>query len=82
MFTVYALHSPSSDKLYIGFTSDLDLRLLSHNHLSKKGFTVKHRPWVLFHTENFENKAEAMKRERQLKSFKGREFLRSKLKSR
>jgi len=81
MFIVYALHSPSSDLLYIGFSNDLEQRLLSHNHLSRKGFTVKYRPWILFHTENFTIKAEAIKRERQLKSFKGREFLRSKLKS-
>ncbi|HEY5823049.1 MAG TPA: GIY-YIG nuclease family protein [Cyclobacteriaceae bacterium] len=57
----------------------MDQRLLSHNQLSKKGFTVKYRPWVLFYTESYETKTEAIRREKQLKSFKGREFLRSHL---
>ena len=80
MFIVYALHSVQFDKIYIGFTSNLEERLLSHNQLSKKGYTVKYRPWELFYTENCETKAEAMKRENQLKSARGREFLRSRLK--
>jgi len=29
MFLVYALHSPVFDKIYIGFTSDLNQRLLT-----------------------------------------------------
>jgi putative endonuclease len=51
----------------------LDQRLLSHNQLANKGFTVKYRPWELFYSENFEIKSEAIRREKQLKSFKGRE---------
>ncbi|NBP70995.1 MAG: GIY-YIG nuclease family protein, partial [Cytophagia bacterium] len=39
MFTVYALHSPAHDKLYIGFTSDIEKRLASHNALATKGYT-------------------------------------------
>jgi len=37
MFTVYALYSESSDKIYIGYTSDLEARMLSHNELATKG---------------------------------------------
>jgi len=75
MFTVYALYSPSHQKIYIGFTSDLEQRLLSHNSLGKKGWTIKYRPWKLAYTEEFETKKEAMRREKQLKSAKGREFI-------
>ena len=80
MFVVYALHSAQFNKIYIGFTSNLEQRMLSHNQLSKKGYTLKYRPWELFYFENFETKSEAMKREKQLKSAQGREFLRSLLK--
>ncbi|MCF8338635.1 MAG: GIY-YIG nuclease family protein, partial [Bacteroidales bacterium] len=52
MYTVYVLYSPNYDRLYIGFTSDLENRLLSHNSLAKKGFTAKFRPWKLIHTED------------------------------
>ncbi|MGY6522428.1 MAG: GIY-YIG nuclease family protein [Mongoliitalea sp.] len=63
MFTVYALFSPNFNKIYVGFTSNLEQRLLSHNELGKKGWTIKYRPWLLFHTEKFETKTQAMIRE-------------------
>jgi len=40
MFTVYVLYSPAHDKIYIGYTSNLEQRFLSHNELGKKGHTV------------------------------------------
>lgn len=43
MFTVYALHSPDYEKIYIGHTSNLDQRMLSHNKLGK-GWTKSYRP--------------------------------------
>ncbi|MFD2532750.1 GIY-YIG nuclease family protein [Gracilimonas halophila] len=75
MFTVYALYSPDHEKIYIGYTSNLEQRLLSHNKLGKKGWTIKFRPWELVFTEEFENKKEAMNREKQLKTAKGREYV-------
>jgi putative endonuclease len=36
---------------------------------------VKYRPWNLIHQEHFDTKREAMMREKQLKSAKGREFI-------
>ena len=79
MFTTYVLYSEKYDKIYIGFTSDLDQRLLSHNQLATKGWTIKFRPWKLIHKEEFETKSEAMKREKQLKSSRGRAFIRTKI---
>ncbi len=78
-FTVYVLYSKTHDKIYVGFTSDLDNRLLSHNELATKGWTIKFRPWVVVHTESFQSKKEAMTREKQLKSARGREFIKSKI---
>ena len=74
MFNTYILYSVNYDKIYIGFTSDIEQRLLSHNEFSKKGWTIKFRPWVLVYSEEFEEKSAAMKREQQLKSAKGRLF--------
>ena len=75
MFTVYVLYSQKFDKIYIGYTSDLANRFLSHNELATKGHTVKYRPWVIAHSEEFKTKAEARKRETQLKTGRGREFV-------
>ena len=77
MFTVYVLHSEKFNKIYIGFTSDLETRLNSHNHLATKGYTIKYRPWKVIYTEEFSDKAKAMKREKELKSSNGRAFIRS-----
>ena len=76
-FYTYVLFSESFNKIYIGFTSDIDKRLLSHNSLAKKGWTIKFRPWKLIYSEVYNSKKGAMKREKQLKSAKGREFIRN-----
>jgi putative endonuclease len=78
-FTVYVLYSEKFDKIYIGFTSDLENRLVSHNKLATKGWTIKFRPWKVIHTEIFHKKKDALAREKQLKSALGREFIRSTL---
>jgi putative endonuclease len=72
MFIVYILYSREHGKTYVGYTSDLEQRLRSHNELGKRGWTIKYRPWELIHTEEYENKSEAIKRERWLKSGFGR----------
>jgi putative endonuclease len=75
-YYVYILFSPSSNRIYIGYTSDIEGRLLSHNKLAAKGWTIRFRPWTLVHSELFTTKREAMVREKQLKSAKGRDFIR------
>jgi len=81
MFTVYVLYSKGYDKIYIGFTSNLEQRLRSHNELGKKGWTIKFRPWQVIHTEIFQSKSEAMKREKALKTATGRNFIWSLIKA-
>jgi putative endonuclease len=75
MFKVYVLYSPKHHKIYIGFTSDLENRMDSHNSYSKKGYTAKFRPWEIVFTEDYEVKKEATNREKQLKTANGREFI-------
>jgi putative endonuclease len=76
-YTVYVLYSERFNKHYVGFTSDLEARIKSHNELSTKGYTKKNRPWKLIYTEEYESKKAAMQREKFLKSGKGREFIKS-----
>jgi len=75
MFTVYALYSSSHNKIYIGFSSDVARRLISHNHPNNKGWTAKFKPWVIIFSENFDSKSDAMIREKELKSYQGRQFI-------
>jgi len=71
----YVIYSPKNDKIYIGYSANPANRFIAHNHPKNKGFTKKFQPWVLIHIEKFDSKHEAMVREKQLKSHKGRDFI-------
>ncbi len=73
-FTVYILFSEKFNKHYTGFTSNLEQRLLSHNELGKD-WTAKYRPWKIIFTKNFDNKTDALKFEKWLKSGFGRAYV-------
>lgn len=75
MFTVYVLKSEKNGKCYIGYTGkDAVVRLNEHNAGSNK-YTRQNSPFILLYTEEYEEKADAMKREKFLKSGQGRKFL-------
>ncbi|MBC2602574.1 GIY-YIG nuclease family protein [Puniceicoccus vermicola] len=73
MFHVYILENPKG-RLYIGHTEDIQRRLGQHNspegkeHLGK--YTHRNGPWKLIASEDFDSRADAMKREKQLKAWK------------
>lgn len=75
MYTVYLIWSESLQKTYTGFTSNLPERLQAHNHLATKGWTLHGRPWVLLHQEVFQTKAEALEKEKWLKTGAGRQWI-------
>jgi putative endonuclease len=74
-YYVYVLYSEKFDKIYVGMTSDLEKRVFAHNNLPK-GWTKSFRPWKLIFSETFAEKAEALKREKALKTHQGRAFIR------
>ena len=76
IFTVYILHSSTSQKHYTGFTSNLAQRLLSHNELGKD-WTANYRPWQLIYSKEFATKKEAMEYEKWLKTGAGRDFVKA-----
>ncbi|MBI3484214.1 MAG: GIY-YIG nuclease family protein [Acidobacteria bacterium] len=74
MYFAYVLRSLSCNRLYVGSTSQLQVRVSQHN----EGISspTKHwRPWELVHSEEFKTRAEAMRRERFWKTGRGREEL-------
>ncbi len=71
----YILHSPSSNKFYIGHTTEpIEERLRKHN-TNHKGFTGKYQDWIIVYVENFQSKNEAYAREREVKSWKSRRMI-------
>lgn len=81
MYTTYVLYSERYNKIYIGYTSSLEERMQAHNTFAREGYTVKFRPWTVIYTEYYESKKDAMKREKELKTSRGREFIRNLIKA-
>jgi putative endonuclease len=73
-FFVYVLRNTKTGRHYTGFTANLEQRLGQHNYGVSKS-TKNRGAWELVHTEAFATRAEAMRRERFLKSGQGREEL-------
>lgn len=75
MFNVYVLKNQEG-LLYIGQTNNMEDRLRRHN--ADFSISTKNKgPWKLVYKEEFATRAEAMKREKNLKSFAGREWVRN-----
>jgi len=74
MFYVYILKSLKDKKFYIGSTSDIEKRLNCHNRGSN--LSTKYRcPFVLHYLEKFNNKTDALKKEKYYKSLKNHRYL-------
>ena len=77
-YVIYAIKSSFDDRIYVGFTLNLEKRIKEHNQgktKSTKGF----RPWVLIYNETVETRIEARERENFLKSGCGKECLKKQI---
>ncbi|MBI1766871.1 MAG: GIY-YIG nuclease family protein [Ignavibacteriales bacterium] len=77
----YVLRSKHDGRYYKGQTEDIEARLRRHNRGDSKS-TKAGRPWELVYVEEYSSRAEAIHRERLLKSASGWkewESLRSKI---
>ena len=70
--TVYILYSREADKYYIGCTEDTITERLRRHLSNHRGFTSRAKDWALVYSEIFDTRTEAVKRERELKSWKSR----------
>ncbi len=80
MFYVYVLHSEKDGNLYTGYTQDLELRFEQHEK-GKVESTKNRRPFKLIYYEACLIQADALKREKYLKTHYGKMFLKNRLKS-
>lgn len=76
MFTVYVLYNSTAKKIYTGQTKDIEARLELHNSHAFKGYTSRYQgEWVLIYSESVATRSDALRREKQLKSGNGREYV-------
>ncbi len=77
-YVLYIIQSVSNGHFYIGQTSDLEKRLKQHNEHKCSGSSSTKRlkgPWELVYQEFYESRSEAMKREKEIKSWKSRKAI-------
>ena len=79
-FFTYVLRSEVDGNLYTGYTNNLNRRFEEHNNGRVKS-TKDRRPLSLIYFEACLNQQDATHREKYLKSFHGKMFLRNRLKS-
>jgi len=72
-YYTYIIQSLRDGSFYIGYSSDLEKRILFHNNKLSK-YTSTRTPWKLVYFVEFENKSDAIKREKFLKKQRNREF--------
>lgn len=80
MFYVYILKSLKDKKFYTGYTKNLKSRFELHEQ-GKVESTKDRRPLILIYYEACLNQQDATHREKYLKTYHGKLFLRNRLKS-
>ena len=78
MYFVYVLQSVTDERLYIGFTNNIEKRFRDHNS-GKNLSTQSRRPFNLIYYEAHLVKEDALRRERYFKTTKGKTTLRQML---
>jgi putative endonuclease len=80
MYYTYVLQSTTDEGLYTGFTQDLKQRFEQHNKGQVES-TRDRGPFTLIYYEACLNQKDALKRERYLKTYHGKQYLKGRLKS-
>ena len=73
-YSVYILYSDSLDQYYIGQTKDLSIRIEQHR-MGRSSSTKRASDWIVVYKEEFETRADAMRREKFIKNKKSRNYL-------
>ena len=81
MFYTYIIQSSTTSKLYIGQTNNLEDRLRRHNE-SRNEYTKNRGPWELIYHHEFKTRSEAVELEKELKSFKNKNYILNWIKNR
>jgi putative endonuclease len=79
-FYIYVLRSEKDKNFYVGYSNDLKSRFEQHCK-GQVSSTKDRRPFELIYSEACLDKRDAMHREKYLKTYHGKQFLRNRLKS-
>jgi putative endonuclease len=79
MYYVYVLKSIKDKQFYVGYTNDLEQRILAHER-GKVYSTRQRRPIELIYYEACRQSEDALRREKYLKTTYGKRYLRNRSK--
>jgi putative endonuclease len=80
MYYTYVLHSKKDGNFYTGYTQDLKLRIEQHNK-GQVASTKERRPVKLIYYESCLHGGDATRREKYLKTYHGKAYIKKRLKS-
>ncbi|MFH1933514.1 MAG: GIY-YIG nuclease family protein [Pseudomonadota bacterium] len=80
LYYTYVLQSERDGNFYVGFTKNLKLRFEAHSNGQVES-TKGRRPLILIYYEACLSQDDATRREKYLKSYHGRMFIKRRLKS-
>jgi len=75
-YFVYILKGIRDGSYYVGSTQDLFSRIERHNQGRSK-YTRNKRPWELLYSEEYPDRSAAIKREKEIKKRRRREYIES-----
>lgn len=73
-YYVYVLKSAAHNRIYVGSSQDVNVRLKLHNSGRVKS-TKPYRPWILLEKHSYKSRSEAVKFERLFKSGQQKEYI-------
>ena len=74
-YFTYILFSQKLNKYYIGSCEHVEIRLNQQHNAGRNISTKAGIPWEVKYTETFATRAEAMKRETEIKNKKSRKYI-------
>jgi len=80
MYYVYAIRNEEKDTIYVGQTNNPERRMIEHNSKSKHYTGKIVGKWELIYCEECIDRSSAIAREKELKSHRGRDFLKQHIK--
>jgi len=73
-YFVYIIESLKDGTYYVGYTQNLTERMERHNQ-GRSTYTKSKKPWKLVYTEEHIHRSSAIKREKEVKSKKSKEYI-------
>ena len=72
---VYILKSEKLNRFYIGYTSDIDIRMEFHKNAESHKFTAKADDWILVFKIDCQTKSQALNIEKHIKTMKSKKYI-------